>query len=123
MEFQSYQENPLQGYKGGGEYFMLLIRIVSSKISFMVPLEFATINNNLSESFLCFSTKSALTSAPTWNWKENLFLITKWNLIDETIHSTEISFFFEAAGAAGAPSQSQCNIVSDSNVSFDVLLP
>ena len=65
MEFQSYQENPLQGYKGGGEYFMLLIRIVSSKISFMVPLEFATINNNLSESFLCFSTKSALTAAQT----------------------------------------------------------
>ena len=63
----------MEGYKGGGEYFMLLIRIVSSKISFMVPLEFATINNNLSESFLCFSTESALATAPTLRIEKKIY--------------------------------------------------
>ena len=76
--------------RGGGEYFMLLIRIVSSKISFMVPLEFATINNNLSESFLCFSTKSVLSSPPLKLRIEKNFFSNHKIKYFLTIHSTEV---------------------------------
>ena len=59
---------------GGQDNILYYQLCASSKISLMVPVEFDSINNHLSESFLCFSSYSrlTLTGLETWNWKKKL---------------------------------------------------